>query len=155
MRKISWYSWMDYLTFGESDECWPWAGSVDANGYPQAKIGGRKGKVVRVHRVIASYFTTVTGPVHHICGNRRCLNPDHLMATKSQAEHFTHHRRTHCVAGHKLTNENIYITPRGDRQCRECRRRRQSEYQKRYPEKHRVYQQEYEKRKKVKNDRLV
>jgi len=30
--------------------------------------------------------------------------------------------KTHCKNGHEYTEENIYVDPRGNRQCRECRR---------------------------------
>lgn len=30
--------------------------------------------------------------------------------------------KTHCANGHEYTKENIYVDPRGNRQCRECRR---------------------------------
>jgi hypothetical protein len=29
--------------------------------------------------------------------------------------------KTHCSNGHEFKSENIYITPKGYRQCRECR----------------------------------
>lgn len=35
--------------------------------------------------------------------------------------------KTHCIRGHEFTPENTYITPRGTRNCKECRRTNQRE----------------------------
>ena len=38
------------------------------------------------------------------------------------------HRKTECLRGHPLSGANLYITPRGTRQCRACNRMRQRDY---------------------------
>jgi hypothetical protein len=54
--------------------CWNWTGYVEAGGYGLAS--GR-----RAHRVA---WERLVGPIppghdlHHKCGNRRCVNPEHL-----------------------------------------------------------------------------
>jgi len=30
-------------------------------------------------------------------------------------------KRSHCARGHEMTDENVYVTPKGYRQCRPCR----------------------------------
>jgi hypothetical protein len=85
--------WMDWLVIGPPDTCWEWTGSLGTTGYPQAKVGGRAGKVVRPHRLVAAMFGEVTGPVHHVCRNPLCLNPEHLLPTDSIAEHLLIHAR--------------------------------------------------------------
>lgn len=123
--------WIDHLVVGKPGECWSWAASHQG-GYPQAMLrarGDRKDKPTRVHRLVAGLVHgNVTGPVHHACGNKGCLNPDHLVPTGSHREHFQFHLRTHCQRGHLLQGRDLYITPSGDRQCQACRRRRQREY---------------------------
>jgi len=58
--------------------CWKWLGSLHNDGYAAWNVGGKQ---VKVHR--ASYLLNV-GPVPkqrfvvHTCGNRDCVNPDHL-----------------------------------------------------------------------------
>lgn len=63
--------------------CWLWTGHHDRNGYPEIKIGGRRGKRALAHRV--SYEAHI-GPIppgleiDHLCRVRSCVNPAHLEA---------------------------------------------------------------------------
>lgn len=79
-----------------TDDCWPWTGSLNSDGYPQMVVGGRKARrVVRPYRLI---YEAVNGPlvagmtIDHECHNgdplcpggrfclhRRCCNPTHLV----------------------------------------------------------------------------
>jgi len=79
-----------YLARFEVDEetgCWLWTGSVSAKGYGDTGRG-------LAHRHI---YAKIYGPVphgfvvHHKCGTRGCVNPEHLEAL-SYAEH--NRRRT-------------------------------------------------------------
>jgi hypothetical protein len=64
------------------DDCWPWQGSLDPNGYGNFKP--YFGKQIRAHRYCFSEFI---GPilsskpyVDHKCRLRSCVNPTHLRA---------------------------------------------------------------------------
>ena len=59
--------------------CWLWLAATDQEGYPVARLCGR---VLRVHRVMATLiYDQIDGlDVHHTCGKRGCVNPDHLVA---------------------------------------------------------------------------
>lgn len=88
---------------------------------------------IRVHRFV---YETFVGPIppgrgwhiHHQCGNRLCINPDHLELLTGP-EHKRRHRPTVCQRGHDLTiPENYYVRPDGDGGfCRLCARIRQQE----------------------------
>lgn len=58
--------------------CWEWEGANDARGYGKCKVFGRN---MFAHRAIYEY---AVGPicgglvVHHLCYNRKCVNPFHL-----------------------------------------------------------------------------
>jgi hypothetical protein len=43
---------------------------------------------------------------------------------------------THCINNHRLTKENIYISPSGARFCRECQRARKRRYRIAHPDKY-------------------
>lgn len=122
--------------------CWDWQGCTGPNGYGQFKVDGRRDSTVRQgpHRFAYEYFT---GPVpdgfeiHHICYNRRCVNPLHLEAVTHKANLLDNAAKTfaarnasktHCSHGHELAGENLYQY-QGRRSCRACNARRQREIQ--------------------------
>lgn len=135
------------VQLADIDECWPWIGSCNENGYGGFRVGPGKGRLVKAHRY--SYQSTCgsippgtvvdhlchvpdgTCPGGRRCLHRRCVNPHHLNVT-TQAENLrrglgpltngAHQRaKTHCPHGHPYSGENLRIAPRtGERLCRAC-----------------------------------
>lgn len=70
--------------------CIIWRGARNAYGYGVRKVGGRKGKVIRIHR---EAYEAVHGPIPrekvimHTCDNRACFNVKHLR-TGTQRENI-------------------------------------------------------------------
>lgn len=112
------------------DGCWLWLGSIQSNGYPRLKRGGRQ---FGAHRLVYEAFK---GPIpeglviDHLCRVPACVNPDHLEAVTMRENTLRGvsiiadlAKRTHCTHGHPLSGDNLWIRKDGSRICRACRRR--------------------------------
>jgi hypothetical protein len=72
---------------GKSNECWIWMGTKNRHGY-----GIYENQAV--HRLtyrLAGNTIPRQHALHHICGNRGCVNPEHLTPV-TFAEHMAIHR---------------------------------------------------------------
>lgn len=113
--------------------CWLWTAFRDHAGYGAYAVV--RTAIRKPHRVA---YEQLVGPVpsglelDHLCRVRHCVNPAHLEPV-SHLENVRRGRagevnsariraRTHCPAGHPYAGSNLYVDPRGNRQCMECRR---------------------------------
>lgn len=93
--------------------CWNWMGFADQKGFMRTRVGG---KYCSPRYLFYAHFKgalpegrrAVIAPT---CGNRLCVNPDHLELRV---------RQTHCLRGHPLSGQNLYVRRNGGHECRAC-----------------------------------
>lgn len=116
--------------------CWEWQGSISSSGY------GRLSKNNRPAYSHRESYEAFVGPIpegfqiDHLCRNTKCCNPEHLEAVtpltngmRSKSFAARKARQTHCIHGHPLSGDNLYIRPKeGWRMCKTCTRLRQTRY---------------------------
>lgn len=92
------------------DECWPWTGDKDREGYGRMKIAGKKMRAIRF-----ACFLDGRGPrnneiVRHSCDNPACANPAHLLlgtAKQNANDRVQRGRRAHIGGRPKLNIDAV------------------------------------------------
>jgi len=91
------HAFIEGLKLGSKDECIEWPFGLNDGGYAQVLIEGRR---CRVHIIVCKKFhgaPTRAQPFSlHKCGNRKCVNPEHLRwgSSKENAQDTILHGRT-------------------------------------------------------------
>jgi hypothetical protein len=102
--------------------CWIFSGSL-RGGY--GRVANRA-----AHRIAWEQFHgTIPArlQVHHRCGTKACVNPDHLELV-TQKQHSQIGLRDRCARGHLYDEENTLVRTRGGRACRACARQHARDY---------------------------
>lgn len=126
----------DRVADSVESECWVWTGCTTYHGYGRLAGGPESRTHLGAHRV--SYELHVgeipdNHHAHHVCGNKGCVNPEHLVVI-SEEEHgrlsqLLTPRKTHCPQGHPYDEKNTYVMPSGGtRRCRVCLSEQQARY---------------------------
>lgn len=116
------------------DECWPWRGEIDDDGYGKLTIRKQRYMAHRLsYQIYVGPITEET--IDHKCKNTRCINPRHLRPLSRVDNTMdgtgwgaTNARKTHCIHGHEFTPENTRRTKEGYRTCIACSRRNRAAY---------------------------
>lgn len=111
----------------KTEGCWFWLAATPC-GYGLIWVDGAYRPAHRVS------YEWVHGPIpdglelDHLCRNPSCVNPEHLEAVTHQenarrgegtmGDLYT--PKTCCKHGHPYSGENLYLPPRGGRECRAC-----------------------------------
>lgn len=121
------------------EECWPWLGTVLANGYGQFHAG--RGKRVPAHRFA---YELMAGPIpdglqiDHVrawgCTRTDCVNPAHMEpvtllenARRSDCWSAVNSRKELCQNGHEFDLVKVFPDGRRHRRCRTCKNEWQRE----------------------------
>ncbi len=112
---------------GIGQGCWLWKKALNHHGYGRTSLDG---VLWMAHRAV--YFL-IKGSIRrdlqidHLCRVRRCVNPDHMeqvtmLENIARGYAGEHHRlKDECPHGHPYSGDNLYLSPRGMRECRACR----------------------------------
>jgi hypothetical protein len=112
--------------------CIEWMGGKTKTGYGQIYPGpGASIAKYLAHRWSYEYHTGRPIPdgleIDHLCGNRSCVNADHLEPVthaenlmRSNGFSAVYARRTHCVNGHEFSSDNTRWRNGSSRECRAC-----------------------------------
>lgn len=123
----------------KTESCWNWVGYINKRwGYGYFKLDGKHWRVHRLAYEIVVGDIPTGKQLDHLCKNRLCVNPSHLEPVTNKENVLRgdgltaiNARKTECHRGHQLLGENLYITPSGYRNCRECRTISQRKWAKR------------------------
>ncbi len=117
----------------DAGECWPWTGSINAQGYGRLRVGGREIAAHRASCVLHGVELALGQVIDHLCRNRRCVNPAHLEQTSvavntargegPTAELALARLNGMCVNGHVLSIGGLH-KQRSGFTCAECGRAR-------------------------------
>lgn len=118
--------WSKVLVTESVDACWLWTGPLVNCGYAQFHLVDR---MVMSHRVA---YELAIGEIpdglelDHLCRNRSCCNPHHLEpvthAENIRRSTVLREGKTHCLRGHPLSGENLFVRRNGVRECKICQR---------------------------------
>jgi hypothetical protein len=117
-------------------DCLEWTGSTTSKGYGQFSLDGQHWMTHRLSWLLHNGQPPAW--VLHTCDNPPCVNPEHLWSGTCADNHDdmrakgrwkrTRPGKTHCLRDHPLSGDNLYVTPDGRPQCRECQRERRRAY---------------------------
>lgn len=121
-------------TIRDASGCWLFVGGHNHQGYVSISYHHRKVIGHRLVWTLAHERPIGAGiQIHHVCGNKGCINPAHLMAVTPR-QHFVgltprnvgykNSRKTHCPRGHPLVGDNLVPSQlrAGKRTCAICSR---------------------------------
>lgn len=127
------------------EQCWIYKGTVDPSGHCRLKFNGKTYTVSRLSAYLHWNFD-LNSPMqilHSVlCIHANCWNPAHLRegTPKDNAQDSimtgtfrnvaadANREKTHCPRGHEYSEENTYVTSKGQRYCKTCNREKAREY---------------------------
>ncbi len=121
---------------GMTSRCWEWRGYTDER-CGEFTVATKPKQVTDYAHAIAWELgggpkSTVKFPLHHLCGNALCVNPNHMAMVTIASHKRLHTVRSDakCPKGHPFDEDNPLIDGKGYRRCRECANESRRQYTK-------------------------
>lgn len=110
--------------------CWIWTGALNYGGLPRFRIDGSDTTVAKMMLGIFQEVVPSGTRVKAICGNRLCVNPDHLKVGRASNKAARTHgkgpwKHEACPRGH-ASADHAFINDDGKVDCKVCCRIRES-----------------------------
>lgn len=134
MKSIDDRLWENVDKTSNPKGCWEWRGFTAPSGYGHIHWKTRPHRVHRVSWELLRGLIPDGMYMDHLCRNKICVNPEHLEIVTPRENVIRgispaalRSKQAHCIRGHLLAGENLYLK-KGvhgiERQCRECGRER-------------------------------
>lgn len=91
---------------GFDSPCWIWTGRVDPDGYGEAKYRGAKRFTHRISYARKHGETPARRDVEHLCRQRACLNPSHIISLPPKENAAGRSERDE--APHQVNKHNVF-----------------------------------------------
>ncbi len=113
----------------DENGCWVWQAHKNHHGYGTIAYKNVSRLAYNISYILFRKKPITPGKVlHHICGNRACINPEHLEEITNKENVLqgigptaVNARKTHCDDGHSIMEEeNIYRNKDNGRVCKIC-----------------------------------
>lgn len=115
--------------------CWIWQARVSSTGCPLLWVHEKDGDLSATRIIYEHEKGAIPEGMRlwHTCGNRRCVNPDHMeplrpfesMTRSAKSPSVQNRMKTHCPQGHAYSGDNLKLDKAGrNRLCRACRNER-------------------------------
>ena len=126
---------LEKVRYIQGNDCWIWHGQIRPDGYGVFYVNesGRKEYAHRVSYNLHKGAIEKGKVIDHVCRTRYCVNPDHLEVVTHKENSMRSpimgnpqkKNQTHCIHGHPLAGNNLYISPNSrKRVCITCRNER-------------------------------